>query len=111
VMGSKVASGEVGRDVTVWPHISRKDRLASRVNILGGGGDLDLFTVRGVLSEAECLRFVEAAELRGFQQQGSRGPKYGEVRLSGGLSDIKTAAAEQCLHFPLSGLVLLVTSS
>lgn len=90
MMGSKVASDEVGREVTVWPHISRKDRLESRINILGGGSDLDLFTVRGVLSDAECLRFVEAAESRGFQQQGSRGPKYGEVPLSGGLSDIKS---------------------
>lgn len=38
-----------------------------------------MFLVPGVLSQAEAARFVETAEARGFEHQGSRGPKYGEA--------------------------------
>ncbi len=46
----------------------------------------DVFTVEGVLTPEEAQRIVDAAELRGFENQGSRGPAFGEVHVANALS-------------------------
>lgn len=47
----------------------------------------DIFTLDGVLTAEEAQRLIEAAESRGFEYQGSRGPAFGEaIRDNGRIS-------------------------
>eukprot|EP00243_Klebsormidium_subtile_P004353 TRINITY_DN18335_c0_g1_i1.p1 TRINITY_DN18335_c0_g1~~TRINITY_DN18335_c0_g1_i1.p1 ORF type:complete len:307 (+),score=3.21 TRINITY_DN18335_c0_g1_i1:20-940(+) len=80
-----------------WPSIAKKISLESQLTVLGRGDDLGLFTVRGVFSEAECHRFVEAAESRRFQHQGSRGPKFGEAYRDNGRLAVDDADLAQSI--------------
>ncbi|GAQ86901.1 2-oxoglutarate (2OG) and Fe(II)-dependent oxygenase superfamily protein [Klebsormidium nitens] len=80
-----------------WPSIAKKASLGSQLTVLGGGDKLDLFTVQGVFSEAECHRFVEAAETRRFQHQGSRGPKFGEAYRDNGRLAVEDADLAQSI--------------
>lgn len=41
--------------------------------------DLDIFVVDKVVTKGEADQIVKAAEAKGFQHQGSRGPAHGEV--------------------------------
>ncbi|BDA40651.1 hypothetical protein COCOBI_01-3040 [Coccomyxa sp. Obi] len=68
---------------TQLPKVSRKgDSLP--VNYLK---EKDIFTLDGVLTADEAQRLIEAAESRGFEHQGSRGPAFGEaVRDNGRIS-------------------------
>ena len=62
---------------TQLPKVSRKGESLSITYLK----EEDIITVDGVLTAQEAQRLIQAAESRGFEHQGSRGPAFGEVCL------------------------------